>query len=584
MAIKKWIIPPDRNGKVERLAQALRLSRVAAQALVNRGFTEPQAALSFLQPKLNDLVDPCECPAMARAAHMLVQAVRDGRSITIYGDYDADGISASALLERCFRFMGCQATLYIPHRIDEGYGLNHDAIRELAEAGTDVIVTVDCGVSSIEEVVLARQLGMEVVITDHHEPRDELPDTPYVLNPKLPDCNFGYEYLAGVGVAFKLVWAMGQQLAGGERVTDEFRDLLLEALALVAIGTVADVVPLVDENRVMVSYGLRALLAANTPGLKALVEVGRLRGDHISARDIAFRLAPKLNAAGRMGHAKSAVELLIAEDFNMARELAADLEAQNRLRRSVQKAALDQAEQMVAGDTALQERNCLVLVSSEWHQGVVGLVASRLSDQMVRPAFVLVQDGEYARGSGRSIPGFSLFEAVSECADLLERFGGHDGAAGLTLRVDNLEEFTSRIDGIAATHLGDAAPVAELETDGDMPLSLLTMDTVGELLRLEPCGQANPRPVFTADNLQLVGYPQIMGTSSLAFWVRQQDVTMRVFAGGGADMIDELRARCEEPFALAFQPYINNYRGRASVELRIEDLQWHDERLVEIRG
>jgi single-stranded-DNA-specific exonuclease len=583
MTMKNWIIPPERNGEVERLADSLRLSRVSALALVNRGFTEPGEATGFLQPKLNDLTDPCECPVMAGAARSLARAAREGRTITIYGDYDADGICASALLERCFRFLGNPAQLYIPHRIDEGYGLNHEAIKELAEAGTEVIVTVDCGVCSVDEVAYARELGVEMIITDHHEPQENVPETAHVLDPKLESCSFGYEYLAGVGVAFKLMWAIGQEISSGHRVSDEFRALLMEALALVSIGTVADMVPLVGENRVMVSYGLRALFSASTPGLRALVEAGRIRGNRISARDIGFRLAPKLNAAGRMGHARDAVELLIAQDPGTARKLAEELVQQNRLRRSVQKQALDQAEQMLDEDERLAGQNCIVLARPDWHQGVVGLVASRLTDKLVRPAFVLVEEGDTARGSGRSIPGFSLFDAVCQCEDLLERFGGHDGAAGVTLPTSNIEAFAERLNNIAGQSMGGEQPTPELRTDGDMPLSMLNMDSVGELRRLEPCGQANPKPVFVADNLQLVGYPQIMGKTSLAFWVRQADVTLRAFAGGRADMIDELRERCDEPFALAYQPYINTYRGKASVELRVEDLQWHSERLQEVR-
>jgi len=578
----KWNLAPDRSEDVKRLASDLRVSQLTAQLLVNRGFTRPEAAREFLQPNLHALVDPCHAPVAVEAAEFLLHAARSGKRITVFGDYDADGICAAAVLMRTFRFLGTDADIYIPDRVEEGYGLNHEALAELGRTGTEVVVTVDCGISAAAEVEFARRLGMEVVVTDHHEPRDAIPDALHVVNPKLPGCSVGYEYLAGVGVAFKLVWAIGQRLSGGERVSEEFRDLLMEALALVAIGTVADVVTLRDENRVLVSYGLKTIGATDRPGLNALLEVSRMTPGYVTARDIAFRLAPLLNAAGRMGHPRVAVELLTTRDAEAAERLALELDQTNRLRRKVQHETCEHAEQLVEADQTLAERACIVLSHPEWHQGVVGLVASRLAERYSRPAFIFTRDDEYARGSARSIPGFPLYTAVCECADLLEEYGGHQGAAGMTLKLENLPAFVERIDSVAAKLMAGGEVVPEVTLDGEISLSSLNHDIVREMARLEPFGEGNPQPVFAASGLKVVGNPRVVGSTGrhLSFMVRQNDTTLRAFAMGKADWARPLRERKGEALSLAFEPSINTYRGRNDLELRVRDMQWHAERVV----
>ncbi len=299
-----------------------------------------------------------------QAKRCLLDASRAGKHVTIFGDYDADGICAASLLMRCFDHLGTPADVYIPHRVEEGYGLSCEALQELADRGTDLVVTVDCGIRAVEEAAFARGLGMEMVITDHHEPGEEKPDAAHVLNPKLSECGLGYENLAGVGVAFKLMWALGQQLSEGQRVSEQFKDLLMEALSLVAVGTIADVVPLLDENRVLTRYGLKALAVSARPGLRALIAVSRLRRGDISAHDVAFRLAPRLNAAGRMGDAKAAVEMLTTTDEGHAADLAEHLEKQNRLRISTQNVALREAQELLAQSGQLDRAGCIVLAGS----------------------------------------------------------------------------------------------------------------------------------------------------------------------------------------------------------------------------
>ena len=518
---KKWISPPERPEEVSRLAGTLRISEVTALMLVNRGLADPSAA-----------------------------------------------------------------HVYIPHRVEEGYGLSCEALQELADRGTDLVVTVDCGIRAVEEAAFARGLGMEMVITDHHEPGEEKPDAAHVLNPKLSECGLGYENLAGVGVAFKLMWALGQQLSEGQRVSEQFKDLLMEALSLVAVGTIADVVPLLDENRVLTRYGLKALAVSARPGLRALIAVSRLRRGDISAHDVAFRLAPRLNAAGRMGDAKAAVEMLTTTDEGHAADLAEHLEKQNRLRISTQNVALREAQELLAQSGQLDRAGCIVLASPDWHQGIVGLVASRLADKYWRPAFVFAGDGEMIRGSARSIPGFPIYDVVRECADLLDRYGGHKGAAGLSLRAENLPAFTERVNQHATQLLGQEPPVPELDLDGEIELSALNRDLVREIDLLAPFGKGNQEPLFAASGLRLVGNARIVGSNGnhLTFMVRQSQTTLRVIAMRKADWIEELRARKGEPFSLAFVPIINTYRGRTSVELQAEDMQWDSERLAEQRS
>jgi single-stranded-DNA-specific exonuclease len=574
MAEKRWVLPTIEQDAVKLLVDRLRISPLTAQVMAARGIVDPDEAQAFLQPRLTDLIDPCRNTRVAAAARFLLDAARASKHITVYGDYDADGICASAVVERCLRFIGADADIYIPHRIDEGYGLNREAIAELARNGTNIIVTVDSGVSSFDEVQFAREQGIEIVITDHHEPGDGVPDAVHVLNPKLPDSAFGYEYLCGAGVAFKLVWAIGQCLSGGDRVSDDFKDMLIDSLGLVAIATVADCVPLVKENRVLVQYGLKSLAGSASPGMQALLQSARPSAGGVSARDVAFRIAPQLNAAGRMGDASIAAEMLTTTDEETGRRLAGELAEHNKLRRRIQSQALSLAEEMLEADPALAKSNCLVLCRSDWHQGVVGLVASRLADRLWRPAFILVEQDGMARGSGRSVPSFSLFDAVEKCADLLDRFGGHDGAAGLSLPVQNIPEFAERMDALAGQALGTDAAMPELLLDGETDLTMLTLAAVRELDRLEPCGKANPRPLFAVRGARLVGFPQIMAERHLAFWVRQGKTTLRAFAPNSADMIEELRARKDEEFSLAFAPRLNHFRGQTSVELGVEDLQW----------
>ena len=583
---RKWIFPPPETPRVRGLARALRISEVTARMLVNRGLADAQSATRFLQPSLHELADPSEHPALTGAASFLCDAVRAGRRITIFGDYDADGICACALLVNCLRSVGADVDFHIPRRLDEGYGLSCDALEELKERGTEVIVTVDCGISAHSEAAHAASLGMDLIVTDHHEPRGGPPAAKFVLNPRLPDCELGYEHLAGVGVAFKLAWALGQRMAGARNVSDEYKESLMEALPLVAIGTIADMAPLADENRVLAHFGLKLLPHSTNPGVLALIEAARVGDRTLTAYHVAFQLAPRLNAAGRMGDAWPAVEMLTTDDPRRAAELAAHHEKQNRLRQSVQRSITEEAQQRVESGASLDQFGCIVLSDSQWHPGVLGLVASKLAETFWRPAFVFREESGLARGSARSIPGFPLFDAITRCEDLLERYGGHEGAAGLTIRTENLNPFAERMSAIAQELLGPAPPAPRLELEGELRLSDLTLPVMDEIGLLAPFGKGNPDPLFAATGLKLAGNPQLCGRGRrhLRFLARQGDTTLAVIAFGKADWLSELSARREEPFSLAFKPAVDTFDGNPSVQLRAEDIQWGSEPLIETRS
>lgn len=582
---KKWILPPSDPKAVGALARELRISNPTACMLANRELSEPGAARDFLAPSLLALKDPAEDAGIGAAAAFLWEAVREGRRITVFGDYDADGICATAVLLKCLGGVGAHVDFYIPHRTREGYGLKCEALDRLKSRGAEVVVTVDCGITAHREADYAAELGIELVITDHHRPQDERPHARHVLDPELPECDFGYEHLAGVGVAFKLAWALGQAISGGPTVSEDYRPLMVDALPLVALGTVADMVPMRGENRVLTHYGLRALPHSPSPGLRALIEVAGVAEKSLRSHEVAFCLAPRLNAVGRMDDAAVAVEMLVTEDMRRASELAAYHDKQNRRRQSLQRAIFEEAHERVTREVDLGRPGCIVLASPDWHQGVVGLVASGLTEMFWRPSFVFRQEDGIVRGSARSIAGFPLFDAIQRCEKLLHRFGGHEGAAGLSMPLENLETFSARMSEIVAETVGEELPQPQLELEGEVSLGDLSTGVVSEIHRLSPFGKENPEPLFMARDLRLAGNPQLVGSTRrhLSFLVRQENVALRVIAFGKADWLPLLQERHDRDLLLAFEPILNKFRGDEKLELRAEDIQWAGEEDIELR-
>ena len=584
---KKWIIPHADPEKIDSLSRALRMSPVTARLLVNRGLEKPDRARRFLEPNLHQLSDPSLDSGVRAAARFLKEAIKGRKHITIYGDFDADGICASALMVRALQAAGASVDFYVPHRFDEGYGLNVSALEEISRRGSDVLITVDCGIGANEQIKFANEMGLEVIITDHHQQRGELPPARQLLNPHLENCSIGYEYLSGVGVAFKLAWALGQSFGRDGSVESGFKETLVDLLPLVAIGTVADLVPMRDENRAYVNYGLKLLSGSSLPGLKALLQACGIAGKStFSTYNIGYQLAPRLNAAGRMADARAAIEMLVTENSDKARQIASQMEQHNRKRQSIQRSISDEAMEMARETHDIENCSCIVLSSADWHPGVVGLVASRLAESFSRPAFVFYEKNGIARGSARSIPGLHLFNAVSQCSSLLNRFGGHEGAAGLTLPAAQLESFKENISTITQEFIGPEPPVPQLQLEGEIALDELSKPAVEELGLLEPYGEGNPEPLFAARGLEVVGNPQLVGSrrSHLAFLARQNQRTIRVIAFGKADWLEAINQRGNGTFSLAFQPQLNTYGNNYNVELRAEDMQWDDETLIEKEG
>jgi len=565
---KGWLVSPQDEACVRGLSSALGISPLLAHLLINRGFGDRDKARRFLQPRLSHLYEPSVLPGLTRAAERISSALANRERIILYGDYDADGISGLALLKQCLAYLGKEVDYYIPHRLDEGYGLNMDALCSFRAQGASLIITVDCGTTASEEAAYARQQGMDLIITDHHECGDTLPECVALVNPKLPNSTYPFRHLSGVGVVFKLAWALGECLSLGKKVSEEFRENLVNWLGLVALGTVADVVPLLGENRVLVKYGLEALRVSSQPGIKALVEVCGF-GRSLDARAVAFGLGPRINAAGRLGDASAACELLTTNSAEIARQIARNLDACNRRRQKLERDILDEAEATI-GNEGLEHAKAIVLGSQRWHAGVIGIVASRIAERYHRPTVLLALAGEAAQGSARSIPGFDIFEALKACGDMFLSCGGHAQAAGLRLDRSLVDAFRENFLQVAEDTLRDEDLLPKLSIDAEVPLSLLTEEAVEELLRLAPFGQGNPEPLFAA-RVRVVGRTRRVGDGKhLRFVVRQGDVSFPAIAFGRGE--EEAWLQKQENLALAFVPEINIWRSRKSVQLRVIDM------------
>ncbi|HEV3238250.1 MAG TPA: single-stranded-DNA-specific exonuclease RecJ [Gemmataceae bacterium] len=576
---KTWHLLPHDRTAVERLASQLSIAPIVAQLLLNRRLEAAENAKRFLDAPLSGLHPPNLLPGISEAADRLLAAVKDNRRICVYGDYDVDGITGSSILLQGLRLLGAQPDFYVPHRLEEGYGLNSGALRQLAASGIKVVVTVDCGIASLEEAEEAKRLGLELIITDHHEPRDTLPDAAVLVHPRLPDGVYPFGHLSGAGVALKLAWALSQRACGSEKVTPRFRDYLMDAVALASLGTVADVVPLHDENRILVRHGLVRIKQAPSVGLQALIEAtGFTNGSSLRAYDIGFRLAPRLNAAGRLGCARLVIELLTTNSPQRAKDLARYLEEQNQERQKIERRMLVQAKEMMTADDF--QSPAIVLANADWHVGVLGIVASRLVDLYARPALLIAmrtESGEgtiIGQGSGRSVADFPLNEALKICTEHLLSHGGHHMAAGFKLHPDRIDDFRKAFMAQAALKFPLGPPAPRLTLDAETPLGSLTVGLLRDIDRLEPYGSANNRPIFLAGGLQVNGEPRKMGNGErhFHFRVRQGDVQLRAVAFGLAERLDELMS-AQGQCCLAFTPKINEWQGRRNVELEVIDFQ-----------
>lgn len=582
---KRWRVAPHVDDAVG-VSKALKLDPLIGQLLWRRGIVDAGAARSFIDPKLTDLHDPATLPGCVAAAERLVAAVRDKQPIVIYGDYDVDGVTATAILFHTLKAADPDADVrrYVPHRVDEGYGLNAEAIATIASQGAKVVVSVDCGITAIEPAAVAREHGVDLIITDHHEMRTDgvLPDAHTLVHPRLPADHrnaTGVEYpfgdICGAGVAYKLAWQIARVWCGSERVTGVFKGLLVDLLSLAALGTIADIVPLVDENRTIASYGLRRIKHTPFVGLNALIDTSRLRDEKVDAYHVGFVLGPRLNACGRMGHAREAIKLLTDANHAESRQLAEMLDKENTHRRDTERAIFEQAKQMVidAGYDHDDVR-CIVLGHPDWHVGVVGIVCSRLVEAFGRPTILVNTSNGQAGGSARSIDGYNLHEAIDACSAHLDSFGGHAMAAGLKLPTANLDAFRDAMIKHARAHLSvdDLTPV--LEIDATVTLNDLRPTAVEQIEKLAPFGRSNPTPVVLIEGAHVAQPPQTMGREArhLALFVEQDGVVVRCIGWNMGRLQPKLPAGTV--LDLAAEPKINRWNGRTNTELVIQDLKW----------
>ena len=569
---RRWDYLPHDEARIARLSGALRCSPLMAQVLVARGFDEDEARL-LMHNTLKDLHDPSALPGLDEAAATIADAVRSGRLVTIYGDYDVDGMTATAILSRCLKLGGGRVEYYIPHRMTEGYGLNDAAIRQLHEADPDqLVVTVDNGIAAVAEAKLAAELGLELIVTDHHEFADTLPDA-VCVHPRLPGSDYPFGDLCGAGVAFKLAWGISKLLHDGRRTSDAMRDYLIEAVGLTALGTVADMVPLRGENRVIVCHGLKALSGRVSPGMKALKAVANIESA-MTAEDIGFGIGPRLNAAGRLGQSRLAVELLTTDDQMRAHELAAYIDDLNKQRQTVERRIMKQSREQVEEHPEWADDPSLVLHEDDWHPGVIGIVAGRVVDKFSRPCFLLATDKTtgHLRGSGRSGGAADLHAALSACRQHLVNYGGHAAAAGVELKPDKLDAFREALAAeVLAQRQGRAVEIPQ-QVDAEVHLSALDLGAVKDLDRIGPFGQQHRRPVFVACGVTVQNPPKRMGGGDrhLSVTFRQGNRSVRAVAFGRGDWADEL-PHPGESVDICFSPKINCWRDRESVEMELID-------------
>jgi single-stranded-DNA-specific exonuclease len=563
---KKWLLKQPQSSASADAAGDLPLLPTTFAILTARGIIGPDEIRRFLTPALLDMLDPSAMKGMAAAVRRLMTAHQTRESICIYGDYDVDGITATSLMVSFLRLTGFDCRYFIPNRFDDGYGLNSESLELIIGQGTGLIISVDCGITAIEEALLCRERGVDLIIVDHHAPKSVIPDACAVLNPLQPECGYPFKSLAGVGVAFNLLIALRAALRDAGSFGPGAAPDLRQWLDLVALGTIADVTPLIDQNRIYASQGLRLLSDSIKPGIKALKRVAGVTGA-VSSGQVGFRLAPRLNAAGRMESAVPGVDLLLSNNPDQSSVLAEELDSANAERQSVERAILEDAIKMVEDGGAYPGQRSIVLASPAWHQGVVGIVASRLVERYHRPVILIAIDENGAgKGSGRSIPGFHLLEALTSCSPFLDRFGGHRHAAGVGLSAAKISDFVTAFETEAARMLSGNDLVPCLDIDAEIQPADVTRELALELKRLEPFGMGNPEPVLMMRGMTVVEQ-RVVGDGHLRLRLSRDGrsfgaIAFRMAPMGRPGMVD-----------IAFFPEMNEWNGNSSLQLRIKDLR-----------
>ncbi|MBV5340008.1 MAG: single-stranded-DNA-specific exonuclease RecJ [Deltaproteobacteria bacterium] len=563
---KKWAVKTVDDVGVENLSRLLGVGSITARILIGRGIDAVEDGRQYLLPSLSAMHDPFLLKGMQTAVERVLLALENSETVCVYGDYDVDGITGTALLVSFLRQVGLICNYFIPSRFDDGYGLNEEALQRIIDTGATLIISVDCGITAVKEAIFCRHAGVDLVILDHHAPREIIPEATAVVNPLQPGCSYPFKMLAGVGVAFNLLVALRSRmrLAGLFGISDE--PDLRDWLDLVALGTIADVVPLVGQNRTYAYYGLQKLESSRRPGIAALKKVAGIK-DTVNCGQVGFRLAPRLNAAGRMESAVPGVDLLLNNSADECAIIADELDTANAERQAVERGILEQAVAMVDSGGNYPACRSIVLASRDWHQGVIGIVASRLVERYHRPTILIAIDEEgKAKGSGRSIPGFHLLEALTACPDYLDRFGGHRYAAGIGLEAGNIDAFAAAFEAASLQILGDRELVPSLDIDGDVCPAEVNLTLTNEFKRMEPFGAGNPEPTLMMRRVTVVDR-RIVGEGHLK---------LRLSAGGLVfSGIAFRQAECPADGLLdiAFFPESNFWNNATTLQLRIKAMR-----------
>lgn len=558
--------------KTKALSDELSISPLLARILVRRGIDDREKARVFFRPTLDDLHDPFLMDGMDRAVLRILQAIRNSETITVYGDYDVDGTNGTALLWTFLGSLGGKVHYYIPERLNEGYGISNSGLDRAKSNGTTLVISVDCGITAVEQIKYARSIGLEVIICDHHEPGEILPDAFAVLDPLKPGCRYPFKHLSGCGVAFKLIQALANQEYAQTFLGGDAIEHVAGYLDHVALATTADIVPLVGENRSLVKLGLELINARPRPGIRALIESAGFRVGKIATGNIVFGLAPRINAVGRLGDAQRAVRLLTCSSYEEAIELAKVFEEENRNRRKLDEDAFSEALELVEETFDFKKDNVIVLHSDQWHPGVIGIVASRLVERYYRPTILMTTVDGVAKGSARSISGFDIYQALKKCEDKILQFGGHKYAAGLSVQIDRLPEFKNALSVVTEELLDKELLVPEIDIEAEVEITDITPKFVNLLNQFAPFGPQNSRPVFAVRNAEVVGTPRIVGSNHLKFKVRKGERVIDAIGFNLGPLIDRVNGGGKR-VDLAFSIDEGEFAGTAIPQLKIKDLK-----------
>ncbi len=563
----QWVLPPDiKYDKIAKIVTRFNLPPIIAKILVNRYIDTPEKVEKFFNLDLDNLHDPFLLPGMDKAVDRIIKALRDGENILIYGDYDVDGVTSVSILYDGLFYLGGKVSFFIPSRFREGYGVSEEGISVAQQKHASLVITVDCGITAVREVEYAKKIGIDVIICDHHEPGEVVPDAVAVLNPKLPGSQYPFSELAGCGVTYKVLQAVTQKLGIDPSFPKQYIDL-------VAIGTAADIVQLLDENRVFMHNGLKMINEKPRPGLMALLESSGLLGRELTVNAIVFVLAPRLNAVGRISNAKKAVHLLTTKSFQQGRNIARILEHENKARKDIDEVTYEEALEIIENQIDLNAKRVLVLAKENWHTGVIGIVASRIMEKFNRPTVLISVQNGVGKGSARSTSNFDIYEGFKKLSDLFINFGGHKFAAGLTIKPENIPLLDEKINQLSEIDIKMEELIPKLKIDGELTFDQLDAHFFSSLKSLAPFGPGNMRPVFVSYDVKPFGGIDIVGHNHLKTKFKQKEVVLDAIGYNLGQFADEIRQNPQARVDCAYVLEENRWNGKTTIQMRIKDIE-----------